>query len=321
MQTRALLSLVTIAQVRSFSATADQLGMTLSTLSMQMKTLEEQLGTALFDRSVRPPQLTPVGRAVAEEARALLSHEDRLRALCRPSDALTGHIRIGFVTTAAVRLLPGFLLAAQSRAPLATFDFETGLSAALQERVLAGQLDAAIVTDATGLPEQLSARLLREEPFAYAAHRDLMANGLDGLLKTSSFFHFMPDTGIGKLIAGAMRHQARTEGARTVVLDNLEAIMGCVAAGMGFTLLPVPDVARYRTPEVTTLAGPAGLRRKLVLVTLRDGPLSRHAASLARLLADGMQPGGVGARPHKSPSGEDRRASGGSMPPEPAPPR
>jgi DNA-binding transcriptional LysR family regulator len=88
----------------------------------------------------------------------------------------------------------------------------------------------------------------------------------------------MPDTGIGKLIAGAMG-QPRD----VVVLDNLEAIMECVVAGLGFTLLPVADVERYLTPDVVVTPGPEGLVRRLELVVLKGSALARREAALAGL--------------------------------------
>ena len=258
--------------------------MTLSALSMQMKSLESSLGVALFDRSVRPPRLTPVGRAIVDEAIPLLQHEENLREICRPSDGLTGRIRLGFITTAAVRLLPPLVLAAQQQAPRAAFEFETGLSAVLQEKVVSGQLDAAVVTDTDGLPGILASHTLRREPLAFAAHEALLGDGLPGLLASHTFFHFMPDTGIGKLIARAMADHARPPEAATVHLDNLEAIMECVVARLGFTLLPVPDVDRYSTSQIIRLPAPGILERKLVLVTRRDSALTRRAPVLAALL-------------------------------------
>jgi len=284
MHTRALRSLIKIAHVTSFSEAAQQLGMTLSALSMQMKALEETLAVALFDRSVRPPRLTPMGRAVVAQAIPLIESEDRLIEMCRPSTDLAGQFRLGFVTTAAVRLLPRFLAAAQRAEPRAIFDIETGLSAILQDKVLSGQLDGAVLTDADGLPDRLAARLLRQEPFVFAAQSALLSDGLSGLLAHHAFFHFMPDTGIGKLIAQSMQQHERPDGAKTIVLDNLEAIMECVSAGLGFTLLPVPDVTRYAGPEIETLTAPGSLERKLVLVTPKDGSLARRAERLAALL-------------------------------------
>ena len=285
MQTRSLKSLVRVAKIGSFAKTAEQLNMTLSALSMQIKALETELGVDLFDRAVRPPRLTPIGRSIVNAAIPLLRQEENLLEICRPTDTLVGRFRIGFVTTAAVRLLPRFLKNARKTAPQATFEFQTGLSKTLQTRVAIGQIDAAVVTDADGLPEALSGRIIREEPFVYAAREDLLEDGLSGLLRNHSFFHFMPDTGIGKLIAAEMATHDRPQDASTVMLDNLEAIMECVASGIGFTLLPEPDVQRYRSQAIHTIASPKHLKRKLVLATASDGILSTRAAALASLLS------------------------------------
>jgi len=285
MQTRALNSLVTIARMGAFARAADELGLTLSTLSMQIKSLEAELAVTLFDRSVRPPRLTPIGHAVVAEAERMLAREARIADLCRPTGALVGRFKLGFVSTAAVRLLPDFLRNAETMAPNATFELETGLSSNLQDRVVRGQLDAAVVTDAQGLPKRLIPVRLQREPFVFAAHRDLLSEGIEALLRDGRFFHFMPQTGIGTLIADAMTTFGRPSEAETIVLDNLEAIMGCVAAGLGFTLLPVPDVQRYATPEIETAPAPEGLERKLVLVLLRDGPLARRDDALAKLFS------------------------------------
>lgn len=287
MQTRSLRTLMRISKIGSFAKAAEQLNMTLSAVSMQMKALETELGVDLFDRTVRPPRLTPIGRTIVEASIPILQHEDDLLEICRPTDTLVGHFRVGFVTTAAVRLLPDFLNNAKHQAPQATFSFETGLSKALQEKVVSGQLDAALVTDAEGVPDALTELVLREEPFVFAANERLLKDGLAGLLSAQPFFHFMPDTGIGKLIADEMLKHKRPKGSETIVLDNLEAIMECVSAGLGFTLLPAPDVMRYRSADVKSIHLPQTSARKLVLATAREGALSGRETVLAGLFSAG----------------------------------
>ncbi|WP_299280722.1 LysR family transcriptional regulator [uncultured Tateyamaria sp.] len=267
MQTRALRSLLKIAKVGSFLKASEQLNMTLSALSMQMKALEVELGVQLFDRSVRPPRLTPMGRAVVDKAEGVIACEDALRDLCVQDDDLVGHFRVGFVTSAAARLLPSFLKNTQASMRRATFAFETGLSKALQEKVLTGGLDAAVVTGTTGYVQGLREVELRREPFVFAAAARIAGGGLEGLMTHTPFFHFMPQTGIGQLIADAMPSNARPADAPTIVLDNLEAIMGCVKAGLGFTLLPAPDVRRYGAGDLVEFAAPGTIHRSLMLVT------------------------------------------------------
>ncbi|MEO0371215.1 MAG: LysR family transcriptional regulator [Pseudomonadota bacterium] len=283
MQTRALHTLVQLSKTGSFTRAAEELNMTLSALSMQMKGLEVELGVALFDRSVRPPKLTPVARSIVSEASALLHREGRIIDLCRPTEEIVGQFRMGFVTTAAVRLLPGFVKAVQDTAPRAEFEFETGLSKALQDKVVSGQLDAAVVTDADGLPDSVASVELRQEPFVFAASERLMSSGLAGLIAHHRFFHFMPDTGIGKLIAQEMENFARPEDGKTVVLDSLEAIMECVGEGLGFTLLPVPDVERLLSRDVRMIEAPTTRKRRLVLIAPMGGALAKRMGLLEAL--------------------------------------
>ncbi|MDA8585265.1 LysR family transcriptional regulator [Rhodobacteraceae bacterium] len=267
MQVRALRNLVRTAKVGSFLGASEQLNMTLPALSMQMKALEAELGVQLFDRSVRPPRLTAIGRAVVDKAIDVVAREDALLELCVPDDDLVGKFRVGFVTTAAARLLPDFLKNTQAGMKRATFVFETGLSKSLQDRVRTGNLDAAVVTGTKGNLHELSQIELRREPFVFTSHSSIAGDGLKPLIARHSFFHFMPQTGIGQLIADAMKPIERPENAPTVMLDNLEAIMGCVKAGLGFTLLPAPDVKRYADGDLVEFAAPAGIHRSLMLVT------------------------------------------------------
>ncbi len=279
MQTRALRNLIGIAKIGSFLKASEQLNMTLSALSMQMKALEAELGVQLFDRSVRPPRLTPIGRAVVDKAADLVAREDALLEICISDDDLVGKFRIGLVTSAAARLLPSFLKNTQARMTRAAFTFETGLSKVLEEKVLTGNLDAAVVTGTGGNLQGLSQVALRREPFVFAAHADIAKDGLEPMFARRTFFHFMPQTGIGQLIADAMKPIDRPAGAPTVLLDNLEAIMGCVKAGLGFTLLPAPDVKRYADGDLIEFPAPANVRRSLMLVT-RTGDFSARRLDL-----------------------------------------
>lgn len=288
MQTRSLQTLVSIARLGSFAATAEALNMTLSAVSMQMKALEAELDAPLFDRAHRPPQLTPLGRAVCAQAQQMLQQEAALQALCRDTGALVGRFRIGFVATASIRLLPGFLTRAGAEAPQARFDIETGVSEALQARVRAGLLDAAVVTEDQSPPPGLRYDRLRQEPMV-VAHPKAMPGDLAGLFARLPFLHFQANSGIGKLIADHVAPY-RDEGSRVIYLDAVEAIMGCVNEGVGFTLLPEPDVQRSIGPDtrMTPQAAP-GLTRALALATATTTPADQTAQLAA--LFDPANPG------------------------------
>lgn len=284
MQTRHLKTLVQIARVGSFAKAASQLNMTLSTLSMQMKTLEGDLDVSLFDRSHRPPQLTPIGREIAERAKTVLAAENALLQSTHETSALSGNFRIGMVATASVRLLPGFLKNARKLAPRANFEFETALSQELENRVLTGQLDAAILTASRQKEPGLQYALLREEPLTYAIPENLAREPIEEIALLLPFLQFNPTSGIGKVIANHVSKLTSRSQKLPIVLDSVEAIMECVNEGLGFTLLSEPDIRRYASKNVIVHPKTGKqISRQLVLATAKKQNGNRFAESLIRL--------------------------------------
>ncbi|MEK6345858.1 MAG: LysR family transcriptional regulator [Burkholderia sp.] len=73
--------LVAISDAGSFSAAGRALGRVQSAISQTIATLEDTQGVALFDRASRRPALTPLGRVLVEQARAVLAGADRFAAI------------------------------------------------------------------------------------------------------------------------------------------------------------------------------------------------------------------------------------------------
>ena len=270
MQISAFETLVTIAQHGSFSRSAEIRNMTLSAVSMQMKSLEEELGAALFDRQYRPPKLTPLGIQVAQDARTIVDAYTILKSRFVQTDQLTGTYRIGFVPSAAARILPRFFNAAAQLAPKARLNTSTGLSENLCEQIRTGQLDAAIVTEITDATVDLSCETLIREEMVVAAPILSKASRLAELSQTHPFLHFIPSSGIGNLIA-QYRDQMQLKSKEVIILDSIEAIVNCVKHGIGYALLPKTDVLRYGADQVRVLpCEPQPLFRNISLVTRED---------------------------------------------------
>ena len=273
MQNRDLRTLRAIAETGGFRRAAERLNMTLSAVSMQMKALETALGAALFDRSVRPPALTPLGRSVVDAAGDVLAAEDALRRRVAPQGGLSGHFRLGLVASAGPRLLPRFLRDAPRALPQARFAFRTGLSEWLEQEVARGGLDAAVMT-ATGVPPGgLRHALLAEDQLVLA--------GPQGLAEDAPFLHFAPGTGIGKLIALALADLPDVAARPRIVLDHVETIRACLTAGNGATILPEIDLREAEAVERHRLS----VTRPLVLVTRSGTALDDASDKLADLLA------------------------------------
>lgn len=289
MNLRALRTLLEIERARSFAAAAERLGLTLSAVSLQMKTLEQELQSALFDRANRPPTLTPAGRRVARHARAMLAEADAIRAVAAEDRALTGDFRLGFVGTASVRLMPGFLAAARDRHPRARWSVAIDMSSSLVRRLRSGDLDAAVVTRTEDLEPDIAFAPLRRETFALAAPPGMALDPTAGpdVEGVAPLIQFTTSSGIGLLVAEHLRRKG-AQPPEAVTLDSVEAVMGCVNAGVGFAILPEPDIRRYAAPNVAIHPLPApGLSRELGFAARAGSALDGRLDLLCALIEPG----------------------------------
>lgn len=142
---------VAVAEERSFTRAARQLFAAQSTISAAVRTLEQELGGALFARSTRAVELTPAGEAALVEARATLASIERLRSAARPGDGeLRGRVRFGVFSGMQVIDQPGLLGEFHRAHPLVNLRLEVSSagSVGLLDDVRRRRLDVALV----GLP-------------------------------------------------------------------------------------------------------------------------------------------------------------------------
>jgi DNA-binding transcriptional LysR family regulator len=100
MDLRHLRYFVAVAEERHFTRAAERLGIKQPPLSLQIKQLEQELGTPLFRRLTRGVELTEPGTLLLDEARQILEQVERTKAnVQNRARGETGHIRVGFVGT------------------------------------------------------------------------------------------------------------------------------------------------------------------------------------------------------------------------------
>lgn len=112
--TETLRVFVRVAELSSFSAAADQLGLPRTTVSAAVREAESQLGTRLLHRTTRHVQMTQDGRVVFERAQDVLADLDDLQGLFQGQGAqLTGRLRVDMPQPVArdvvLPVLPAFL--------------------------------------------------------------------------------------------------------------------------------------------------------------------------------------------------------------------
>jgi DNA-binding transcriptional LysR family regulator len=160
-----LRSFIAVAEAGGFRRASERLNLTQSSVSQQIKRLEQLLGRELFARDTRHVTLTHDGEALLNEARGLLRQEEEIRRrLMGPQ--LSGMVRLGAVEEVASAALPPLLGRFARLHPEVRFEVVVGVSAELIDLVDHGELDLALAKRPWGTTR---GKLLWREPLVWAA--------------------------------------------------------------------------------------------------------------------------------------------------------
>ena len=146
MELRHLRYFVAVAEQLHFRHAAEIMHVAQPALSQQIKQLEEEIGVTLFERSRHKVHLTPAGKAFYENAQRILKQADRAVMKARKVEfGDAGTIRIGFVSTAAIRVLPIAMKKLQRQVPLAEVELNELAAGEQVDGLYRGQLDIGFV--------------------------------------------------------------------------------------------------------------------------------------------------------------------------------
>lgn len=163
MEFRQLQLFVAVAEELHFGRAAARVGMAQPPLSQQIRKLEAELGAPLLTRTSRRVALTPAGRCLLDEARALLHRRsDVVGAVRRASLGLTGSLRVGFAASSAFGVLPAIVLRFRGEFPEVKLELDDRETLQVGAALTTGELDLAIVRAPYQHPGVTVERLLRE---------------------------------------------------------------------------------------------------------------------------------------------------------------
>ena len=281
---------VEVARLGSFTAAAPALGYTQSAVSRQVSTLEDEAGTALFDRLPRGVRLTEPGRRLLIHAEAVLDRLDAARReLTDLRELATGRLRVAAFATADAALVPQAIATFQHRHPDVTVTLREGFTPGLLDLLGAGDADVAVVSYPT--VQHLDGFDLRKicDDFMYVAlppdHR------LAGKRQLR-----LADLQDEEWIAGSSRPEDTLISAclRTgfqprigFVARDWIAKQGFVAAGIGITLIPSLAVDAVRRDVKLALIHPDDIPpRQVYSATTRGISASPATRAFLEVLHD-----------------------------------
>jgi DNA-binding transcriptional LysR family regulator len=276
---------ITVCREGSFTRAAERLYIAQPSLSEQIRKLETELGTRLFERLGRRVALTSAGEAFRPHAeRALFEVEEARNRVGEVLQLRRGRVAVGVLPSVGARLLPGVLAEYRSAHPgVQVVLREENVSAHFEDMVHAGELDLAVIRLPLRRPD-LDARSLIREPLVLLvppSHPLPSVGSVDpATLRDEPFVAMKATYGLRDLLLQVCR-RAGFEPRIAVETAQLEIVRGLVEAGVGVTILP--SLAAVGGARRVRLRDP-GAVRELGVVWRRGWPLSPAAGAFLELL-------------------------------------
>ena len=254
LELRQLRYFVEVAEREHISEAAEHLHVAQSAISRQIANLEEELGASLFERIGRNVKLTPVGKTFLEHSiTALKAIDFATKQVEEFLDPAKGTIKVGFPTSLASYVLPTVISAFKKEYPDVSFHLRQGSYKFLIEAVKNRELNLAFLGPLPAKDELIDATVLFSENIQAllpASHPLAKKESINLIELRQDNFVLFPDgyilhkVAVDACKAAGFVPQVTSEG------EDMDALKGLVAAGIGVTLLPESSLYDS-TPRLT----------------------------------------------------------------------
>ncbi|MCC0013275.1 MAG: hydrogen peroxide-inducible genes activator [Hoeflea sp.] len=276
-----------LAQHGHFGRAAQACAISQPALSVQIRELEESLGTDLFERGARQIRLTNFGEEFSTRVRGILRSVDELGELAMASrDHLVGRLRIGVIPTIAPYLLPEIITDLTAANSSIDIQIRESLTPILVRELADGRLDAAIVALPVSEPSLTEVSLFEENfvlvrPVAdegkpVPGHEDLREMKL--LLLEEG--HCFRDQALSFCNIQSSRPREMLDA------SSLATLVQMVGAGLGVTLIPEMAIA------VETRSAPVSIAhfrhpqpsRTIGMIWRKTSPLAKQLRQISEVV-------------------------------------
>jgi LysR family transcriptional regulator, nitrogen assimilation regulatory protein len=285
-----------IAELGSFTKAAALLRVAQPALSRQVKQLEAELRQALLIRNGRGAAPTEAGRILAEHARGIL-HQVALakEQVSKGTTTSAAKVSIGLPTSVAKVLTVALTRASIRELPYAVLSVTEGLSSALQEALIAGRIDIALLYNPQVTSDLHIAPLLFEELF-------LVSRTMPKKKSNSAPKSATKPLSLNELINFPLIIPTRPNAIRMLVeselsilgaspsilmeIDGVSAIMDLVADGLGHAVLPMNAISTSPSPSIFQTQRIRGLKSHLVMARSTQRPVTATQLQMQTILAE-----------------------------------
>ena len=268
-------ALVEFAQAGSIAGAADRLFRTPSAITRQLQRLEAALGAELLDRSVKPPRLNSLGSKVLEQARDLLQQAEAMKSVASRDAEPHGLLRIGLAHALAEGTLIKPIRALTEKYPKVRLRLLSALTGELFNRLLAGELDVAVVFLPEGktAPSPLLTNIIASDRMEIVQSA---AGNIDDDWESLSRAPWVLNPS-GCLLRASLIDQMERAGFTPVVAAeihyNIHLQLALIQSGYGVGLLPARFIAGKNCRDTVEVLRPPSFDLRLSVAITRIGQL------------------------------------------------
>ena len=307
-----------IAQAKSISVAADQLGISQPALSSYLKKVEGELGVVLFDRSRQPIELTEAGRVYLDYLdEVVVRQKELMKNLSDINDLKTGSLTVGGASFFNVAYLPKAIAAFASENPGIDIEIVDDRVPRLEAMAQKGLLDL-FITPINDEPERFVYEELLEEdiflavPEAWEVNRQLEGKAISieelpeseaaakshrkekpltreefACLCRETFVVLKPDQDIGRKMQALLNSFGCTP-ERVITAEQTMTTLALTLKGVGVSLITESSIRNCRFAGLPKLymANPDICRRKMYIAYPRNKYLSKAARRFAEVLKE-----------------------------------
>ncbi|QUH03665.1 LysR family transcriptional regulator [Saccharopolyspora erythraea] len=290
MDIKQLKALVTVAEAGSVTRAAELLHLVQPAVTRQIRTLEQELGVVLFERTRQGMRPTEAGAVMVDRARRALTELERARAEVQPTPGVvTGVVTVGLLESTTDLLAEPLVSAIARDQPGIELRLMTAYSGYLQQWLDDGDLDLTLLYNLASGPSLNAHRLARERLWAVAPRDEaLRAESPVAFGEVAAHPLVMPAAGHAlRALIDSAAARAGAELNAVVQTNSMRVQKQLVLAGHGWTILPgvgiAEDVARGSL-SAAPLCEP-DVWRSIVLGTQRSGRTPPAVEVVARELS------------------------------------
>ena len=277
-----------VAEMGSFSAAADSLYISQSSLSKQIMALEKELGVDLFDRSRRTITLTEAGETFRNHAHRL---KDEYKALISSLKEYKSAASLSIVAIPVIAQygITSYIAQFQTAHPNIHLMLEEREASTISPALNNHQFDLAFVRDNYLDAKQYHTLEINSDKFvvALSTKHHLSARTSISLseLANENFIMFDKGTIVHELAVDAC-HKAGFEPRNFYASLRVESILGLVASQAGIALIMEKVFQYHKHPDVIAIPLAEIVESKIVLAYLKDKKLSVWAESFWEFIRD-----------------------------------